>query len=97
MQYRPVLGLAAKVVGFVVGISAVPIWNDGSPLLAVVAFVVGVGLVFAGSIWQPAAKTGAHTARFMMETMNDLHMVKPPGENVLDPIEGDTQSRFNGR
>ena len=54
-------------------------------------------MVVFGSMNAPLGDTGAHFARFTMEsTYDDSRMVKPPTENVGDPLEGD-DGRFLGR
>lgn len=78
-------------VGVLYGLSLV--LNERAVVGALV-LVVFLALYLAGALLSPGAQTGAHTARYMMETNNDLHMVKPPSGNVLDPSEN---TRFSGR
>lgn len=69
---------------------------DGGILAGAAYLIAGLGLAVVGSYVAPGPGTGAFMARYMMETNNELHMVKPPGANVLDPISNE-DTRFRGR
>ena len=90
-------GFVVRLLGYPVAVAAVPLFTNDHLIPAALALVAGVALVVAGSMIGPVTSTGAHFARFAMETNNELHMVKPPGENVLDLVEGDRRGRFRGR
>lgn len=94
---RRTLAFVLEVVGYPTALAAVLLFSSGHTVVAVLAFVTAVALVVAGSMMGSFPTTGAFFARFAMETNNELHMVKPPGENVLDLVEGDDQGRFRGR
>jgi Trk-type K+ transport system membrane component len=67
---------------------------DGHFWIAIPLVVAGFAMILGGSMLHTGPGTGAVTARYMMEVNNELQMVKPPGKNVLDPIDPhDTRSR----
>lgn len=95
---RGKVAFALKAVAYPMAVAAALLLSDGHPVLAVLAFVAAIALVATGSMMGSGfPTTGAHFARFAMEINNELHMVKPPGENVLDLVEGDDQGKFRGR
>lgn len=91
------LGWLLRIAGVVLSVSAVAVWLESGPLLAIPGFTAGLVLTVIGSMITPTRQTGADFARFTMEsTYEDAHMVKPPQLNVGDPLEGD-DGRFLGR
>lgn len=98
MQRKPrSWGWLPKLAGIGLSVSAVAIWLEASPILAIPGFAAGLVMVVFATMIAPARQTGAHFARFTMEsTYGDGRMVEPPQENVLDPLEGD-DGRFLGR
>jgi hypothetical protein len=80
-------GLGATITGLFGAV-------DERFLFAAVLIIAGLGLVVLGTLVSPSPGTGAFTARYMMETNNELHMVKAPKGNVLDPADNE---RFRGR
>ena len=91
-------GWLLRIAGIGLSISSVVIWLGVGPLLAIPGFAAGTVMVVFGSMVAPAVDTGAHFARFTMESTYDSpgHMVKPPQQNVGDPLEGD-DGTFRGR
>ncbi len=93
---RRLFGWSLKAAGLVVTIAAVFNALDGNFWSAAGLLPLGLGLVVVGTYVVPSPGTGAFTARYMMEVNNELHMVKPPKANVLDPIDAET-TQFDGR
>ncbi len=91
-------GWLLRIAGIALSLSAVIIWLGVSPWLAIPGFAAGMVMVVFGSMIAPSGDTGAHYARFTMESTYDSpgHMVKPPQQNVGDPLEGD-DGTFRGR
>lgn len=91
-------GWLLKMEGIVLSVSGVVLWLEVSPWVAILGFAAGVVMVLFSAMLAPLPQTGAHFARFTMESTYDSpgHFVKPPGKNVGDPLEGD-DGRFLGR
>ena len=91
-------GWLLKIEGVVLSISAVVLWLEVSPWIAMPGFAAALVMVLFSSMLSPLPQTGAAFARFAMESTYDApgHMVKPPGQNVGDPLEGD-DGQFLGR
>ena len=89
-----IIGWLLKTAGLGVTITGLFSAVNGRLLLAALLILAGLGLVVLGTVVSPSPGTGAFTARYMMETNNELHMVKAPKGNVLDPADNE---RFRGR
>jgi hypothetical protein len=91
-------GWILRIAGSVLSVSAVIIWLGVTPWVAIPGFAAGLVMVVFGSMVAPSGDTGAHFARFTMESTYDSpgHMVKPPQQNVGDPLAGD-DGTFLGR
>ena len=91
-------GWLLKIEGVLLSVSGVLLWLEVGPWVAIPGFAAGLVMVLFSSTLAPLPQTGAHFARFTMESTYDApgHMVKPPGQNVGDPLEGD-DGQFLGR
>lgn len=91
-------GWLLKIEGIVLSLSGAVLWLEASPWVAIPGFAAGVVMVLFSAMLAPLPQTGAYFARFTMESTYDSpgHMVKPPGQNVGDPLEGD-DGQFLGR
>jgi hypothetical protein len=91
-------GSALRFAGAMLSVSGVLVWMSIGPLLALADFAAALVMVVFGSMIAPTGDSGAHFARFAMESTYDApgHMVKPPGQNVGDPLDGD-DDQFLGR
>lgn len=90
------LGWTLKTIGLLGTVAGTFNALDGNLWIAGALAMFGLAMVIAGTYVSPSPGTGAFTARFMREVDNELHIVKAPGGNVLDPIDSD-DSRFSGR
>lgn len=79
MLERPRMWKRALVfIGAVSCVSAVPLWTELHPLVAVAAVAVGLILVGLGSLLVPSIETGAHVAKSMENTWLGGEVVVPP-------------------
>lgn len=90
------LGWTLRAIGLLGTVAGTFNALDGNLWSAGALAMFGLAMVIAGTYVSPSPGTGAFTARFMMDVNNELHMVKAPGANVLDPIDSE-DSRFSGR
>lgn len=90
-------GWLLKASSFVAVAAAVSAWSAGWGWLAFVLFIFSLALMIAGALIAPSRGTGAFFARDVMELNADITHVKPPGGNLTDSLDADSDERFRGR